>query len=236
MIFSMRNLRKLLLGAALCASMAATGAHATVVLSDNFDSENGGASALNYAGFANWTVTGQVDLVRQPDYGIACNSGSCVDLDGTSGPGRITTANSYHFNAGDTVTLNFDVSGNQRGGSPDDFYTGFTFVNPVQLNNVMFFGGNYGNLGSSTGLTGTFFGMPSSYPWTSTSFSFVAGNAGDLHAFFGTPSADNIGPLVDNIGLSISAGAPEPAAWALMIGGFGLAGAALRRRRTLALA
>ena len=33
----------------------------------------------------------------------------------------------------------------------------------------------------------------------------------------------------DNIA---TAGAPEPASWALMIGGFGLAGAALRRRRT----
>ncbi|HEY0435983.1 MAG TPA: PEPxxWA-CTERM sorting domain-containing protein [Phenylobacterium sp.] len=35
---------------------------------------------------------------------------------------------------------------------------------------------------------------------------------------------------------SVSAGVPEPAAWGLMIFGFGLAGAALRRRRALALA
>ena len=33
---------------------------------------------------------------------------------------------------------------------------------------------------------------------------------------------------------SISSGAPEPASWALMLGGFGLAGAALRRRRAKA--
>jgi hypothetical protein len=31
-------------------------------------------------------------------------------------------------------------------------------------------------------------------------------------------------------------GVPEPASWALMIGGFGLAGAALRRRRSLVAA
>jgi hypothetical protein len=36
----------------------------------------------------------------------------------------------------------------------------------------------------------------------------------------------------DTIGLT--AGVPEPATWALMIGGFGLAGAALRRRRAIA--
>ena len=31
------------------------------------------------------------------------------------------------------------------------------------------------------------------------------------------------------------AGAPEPATWALMVGGFGLAGAGLRRRRAMAV-
>lgn len=48
------------------------------------------------------------------------------------------------------------------------------------------------------------------------------------------------GAAYDNIRLdatSLSAGAvPEPGAWALMISGFGLAGAMIRRRRTLALA
>ena len=32
------------------------------------------------------------------------------------------------------------------------------------------------------------------------------------------------------LGIRVDSGAPEPAAWALMLGGFGLAGAALRRR------
>ena len=46
----------------------------------------------------------------------------------------------------------------------------------------------------------------------------------------------NIGVRIfDNTGASQGA-APEPASWALMIGGFGLAGAALRRRRTSAAA
>jgi hypothetical protein len=39
---------------------------------------------------------------------------------------------------------------------------------------------------------------------------------------------------VDNVSLTGSGAVPEPATWTMMIGGFGLAGAALRRRRALA--
>ncbi|MGZ6020926.1 MAG: PEPxxWA-CTERM sorting domain-containing protein, partial [Phenylobacterium sp.] len=42
--------------------------------------------------------------------------------------------------------------------------------------------------------------------------------------------------VLDNISVNGGGAVPEPASWALMIGGFGLAGAALRRRRQVALA
>jgi hypothetical protein len=35
----------------------------------------------------------------------------------------------------------------------------------------------------------------------------------------------------DSTGLAVTVSVPEPASWALMIGGFGMAGAMLRRRR-----
>ena len=45
--------------------------------------------------------------------------------------------------------------------------------------------------------------------------------------------ADNNGALrVSVTGSSVTGGVPEPATWAMMIAGFGLAGSALRRRRT----
>ena len=52
----------------------------------------------------------------------------------------------------------------------------------------------------------------------------------DVGAFLGAQNA------ALNFGLAPNAAVPEPAAWALMITGFGLAGASLRRRRTLTAA
>ncbi len=235
--FVIRNLRKLLVGAALCASLAAaSGAQASVLFSDNFDAENGGASALNYTGFAKWTVSGQVDLVKQPDYGITCQggSGSCVDLDGTSGPGSITSQ-AINFSAGDHLVVSFDLSGSQRSSASDEFNLTGNFGGSTDVL-------NFANLGGFIGIgSGDYFGattlgtyeefIAGDKPWTHYSFGFTAGQAGSLTLIFGTTSDDNIGPLVDNV--SVTNGAvPEPAAWALMIGGFGLAGAALRRRRS----
>ena len=51
------------------------------------------------------------------------------------------------------------------------------------------------------------------------------GNSGSLDVTYNETSPNPTGP-----------GVPEPASWALMIAGFGLAGAALRRRRTLTTA
>src|SRR3546814_826600 len=117
-------------------TLAATTAQAGVVLSDNFDAENGGVTQTNYSSFANWSVNGQVDLVHMPNgFGITC-SGGCVDLDGSSGPGRLLS-DQFSVNAGDLVTVSFDVSGNQRSQTGGDiFYAGFGYsaaVNPLDI-------------------------------------------------------------------------------------------------------
>ncbi len=43
----------------------------------------------------------------------------------------------------------------------------------------------------------------------------------------------NVDAFLDNVSVNALPGAvPEPATWAMMIGGFALAGAAMRRRKT----
>lgn len=72
----------------------------------------------------------------------------------------------------------------------------------------------------------------------SSAFALAAGTSYIL-AFLGTPttSADT-STFIDEVALSGAspAAVPEPASWAMMIGGFGLVGGVLRRRRPVALA
>jgi hypothetical protein len=61
-----------------------------------------------------------------------------------------------------------------------------------------------------------------------TNFSGPAWNSGTLTLFYwDSNNFDNTGSVL----ASVAAVVPEPASWSLMIGGFGLAGAMLRRRR-----
>jgi hypothetical protein len=60
------------------------------------------------------------------------------------------------------------------------------------------------------------------------------GAIGGVAVFDTQLSGDQIADLYAAAGISPSTGVPEPASWALMIAGFGLAGAMLRYRRTMA--
>jgi PEP-CTERM motif len=232
-------MRTSILISALFASLSlAAPAHSTIVFSDNFDGENGGLTAFNYTGFANFATTGNVDIVRTADFGITCagGSGSCVDLAGSPGPGEIETLSSFAFNAGDRVKFLFDISGSQRG-STEDFRLGFRSQGgAINYNNVMISsdflgGGSFGNFSQNDlGIDGL--NIPSGIPFGNTTFSFRAGNAGSLKVFLRSNSNDNVGILIDNVSVDISA-VPEPTNWALMIAGFGLVGAGMRARRTM---
>jgi hypothetical protein len=234
------RLRAATLAAAAFAAMA-LGAPAAqaAVFSDNFNGENGGAPANPYTGFANFTVlSGSVAL----NQGARCagGSGGCVGLDGTAHNGaEFEMTNGLNFSAGSLVTLSYLIAGNHHDCSvcaADDTYeAGFGFSNLSEtMTHLTLDGVDLGTFNTSTGLDlfGDGFPVPLFAPYSAHTISFIATDGGAVKARFRSFSGDGIGPLLDNVGLSVSGGVPEPASWALMIVGFGAAGAALRRRRT----
>ncbi len=87
----------------------------------------------------------------------------------------------------------------------------------VLLNNVL--------LNPPGTVTGGPFGATS---WSTISTGAFDVTAGSILTFRAVGTSDSLGGYVDNITLSA---VPEPATWAMMIGGFGIVGGTLRRRR-----
>ena len=73
--------------------------------------------------------------------------------------------------------------------------------------------------------------------WAAFSYSFVASAASATIDFQQTAATSGSGDTgLDDLSIFASGGVPEPASWALMLGGFGAMGAALRRRRAMVAA
>ncbi len=71
-------------------------------------------------------------------------------------------------------------------------------------------------------------GTSTNLDWRNASFSFVASSGQTTIAFGNVTGGSNAGVLIDSVSVAV----PEPAAWAMMIAGFGLVGGAVRRRKS----
>jgi len=200
------------------ASVASSAGAVSIVNGSFENSVDPGKSVMLTAGDATsitgWTVTaGNIDLAGtafQPSDGF-----HTVDLS-VIGPGQISQTLTG-LNPGSAYRVSFDLSGSYDRvrtqankasvgvtGNASQFYT-YGLNNTVE--NMMY--------------------APSSY-------TFLAQGTTATLAFNGL-DAGNYGAVIDNVAIApvLNGGngtVPEPAAWALLLGGFALTGSALRRR------
>jgi hypothetical protein len=204
----------------------ATSAPAATVFFQDFNSV--ASNSLSLTALPGFTVTGStVDVVGPVNpYGITGLTSNVVDLDGTPGPATIISSpTSFAYNAGDIVTLSLLLSGAQRGSASDPFTLGLAFSNLGSVSN--FAGSGYFSSATAAGQT---FNLAGTDPFKLSSISFLATSAGTFGFSFGTTSNDNVGPLLDDVKLDVSA-VPEPSTWGMMIlGFFGVAFMAYRRK------
>ena len=242
---------KTVLGA-LGATLLATSANAALLYSNNFDSAaslgtgvTGGVSGAGVTGVANgatWAGAGW--------------SGNHLRNDTTGNPASFTTFSFANLAAHTTVSASFvlafldswdgygsfpqgdnleiwvdgvqvaNLTSNQASGTGPDFDGASVIAFGVQADSRFFYSDVLVNAGTIPAMT---FAHSASTLNLGLRASGVGWQGGTDESFG-----------VDSVNITYNArqggAVPEPASWALMIGGFGLAGAALRRRRALAAA
>jgi hypothetical protein len=175
-----------------------------------------------------WSVNNSVDVVNldgfyggDPD---PVGGGTyALDLVGDGADGGIYQ--SFNTEIGKTYRLTFDYAHNPY----------------IQGASMQFGVSSTGGLAFSRSLSASG-SSESGMNWQTFTIDFVANRSQSTLFFYNTAGGDRTGMYLDNIAVidptepGPVGGIPEPATWALMIGGFGMAGATLRRKRRFVLA
>ena len=195
--------------AAATLAFAGSASAATVILQSDFEEvavSQGGYVVVNSAdGWTKGAGTAGIEIQHKVAGAPAATGGNkFVELDSRSNSSMF-----YTFGVDGTFELSFLYSPRPGVGAASNGIT--LFLNGVKMDPP-------GEITGAGGYTTN---------WTSHNVSFQA-KEGDILSFAATGTSDSLGGYLDNITISA---VPEPATWAMMIAGFGLAGAAIRRRR-----
>lgn len=190
--------------------------------------------------------------VAAPIVGLANNGGFTVGETGLGNlPGKASykTVN-YNIVAGEALRFSFEMAGNPNGDGSEIFSAGLTFTAPTLLSKFDP-GGAIGNVAIDTNLTITSRFITGNIVDTAGFSLYIiditAGSTGTVSGLIETGTLAGIGPMVRRWKLSgyreeanvpeqpappPLGPIPEPATWGLLLAGFGLVGATLRRRRS----
>ena len=224
------NLKTIALG--LVALASATGASAAINLVTNgsFEADNYG-SKVNFAGnVTGWTGGGNLTFLASPGsaddinqylaiYGpfpaTSPDGGNFILADGDPSYRDAFSQTISGLIIGNKYTVNFYQAAGQQAG-----FTGPT----TEQWEVSF--------GAETQLS-DMFSLPQAGvgPWQAQSMTFTAQAQSQVLSFLASGTPGGAPPISLLDGISLTAAVPEASTWAMLIAGFGLVGAAARRRR-----
>lgn len=250
-------LRRLAKAAPLAALLlGAAPAAAERIFFDDFNGEAGGGTATFQTSLSNWDIDGYIDIIGT-DNALGYNVGSTViDLGGGLTGGFMKSKSTFRYDAGQVVTISWDMEGNQiRPLGEDVPYMQFYFeqTNPESYQEVYYLDGTaffdfadfypYIEGEPTVRIYDYYFaygyGLYGDYPMTRQSISFRPLIAGAFQFELGTYSGGGYGPLIDNFAVDVTpfaAAVPEPTTWAMLIAGFGMVGLSARRGRAATVA